>query len=156
MTRLGRGGVGGARWREQDSVSRGLRRPKKGALQKPAVLAARALAHARSARWRAVFPEQATSARLSGGGACGGRGGLLPSVSLARPAGLGVGDPTAGPLRERSGFEFQTKGCSRARLGVFKKGAERAKIFEGIGDRHWKFVFNFRSEIGRCQFIFRS
>lgn len=102
MTRLGRGVGGAARWREHDFVSRGLRRPRKGALQNPAVLAARALAHARSARWRAVcFPEQATSARLAGGGACGARLPLTQrQLCAARETLSHAAGPATGRLRE--------------------------------------------------------
>lgn len=64
-------GVGGARWREPDShCGAGVAEVEEGGLRSPPPLSARALAHARSARWRAVpFPEPATSATLAGGGA---------------------------------------------------------------------------------------
>lgn len=62
--------MGGARWREPDSLWGVCCGDPEGAVQTPPALAARALAHARSARWRAVsFPERGTSATLAGGGA---------------------------------------------------------------------------------------
>lgn len=82
--------MGGARWREPDSLWGVCCGDPEGAVQTPPALAARALAHARSARWRAVpFPERATSATLAGGGASRG----------ARPVGFpaGVVRGTRGP-----------------------------------------------------------
>lgn len=83
MAALGRRGA-------QDGVSptlggAGAAETEEGALPTPPPLAALALAHARSARWRAgSFPERATSATLAGGGAsCGSRAAAFPAAAAA-------------------------------------------------------------------------
>lgn len=45
------------------------------------------------------------------------------------------GGPESGACWERSGVGRRTEGCSWARP-FFKSGTERARIFEGLGDRH--------------------
>lgn len=101
-----------------------MRRPRKGALQNPAVLAARALAHARSARWRAVcFPEQATSARLAGGGACGGTAASYPASVVRGPRDPEpLGRLCHGAAARGVGLRLEPKGAQGPGLTSLRKG----------------------------------
>lgn len=39
---------------------------------------------------------------------------------------------------------------------LFKNGADRARVFERLGDLHWKFLFSFRAEIVLCKLLSRN
>lgn len=129
----------------------GAAETEEGALQTPPPLAARALTHARSARWPwSPFPSKPLPPRSPGGGASWNAA-AFPAAGHPDPG----GGPGSGACWERSGVKLRIEGCSRARP-FFKNGAERARVFERLGDLHWKFVFGFRAEVGLCKFLSRN
>lgn len=93
---------------------------------------------------------------VEGAGRRGARERRSPSA-LGVAAGPRAGDlepgvrSYSGGCRERSGYALRAKGCSWARLGFCKSGAERESVTDC-----WKFVFKFRSEIGPCNLVFRK